>query len=32
MNKEGFLYKNDFKRILWVNNSEELIKEISKFN
>ena len=32
MNKEGFLYENDFKRILWVNDSEELIKEISKFN
>jgi hypothetical protein len=31
MNKEGFLYKNDFKKILWVNNSEELIREINKF-
>jgi hypothetical protein len=31
MNKEGFLYENDFKRLIWVNNSEELIKEINKF-
>ncbi len=30
MNKEGFLYKNDLKKIIWVNNSEELLRTLKK--
>jgi len=30
MNKEGFLNKNDLKKIIWVNNSEELLRTLKK--
>ena len=32
MNKEGFLYQDDIKNILWIDDSEELLKEIKKVN